>query len=52
MRKRQIGWKRESDSAREQGKERDRKEQIQVSRSQIGRSKCGFTSVQNFLQAP
>jgi len=28
MRKQQIGWMRETDSAREQGKERERKEQI------------------------
>jgi len=28
MRKQQIGWKRERDSAREQGKERERTEKI------------------------
>ncbi len=39
MRKQQIGWKRERDSAREQGKERAREKRTnQVSRSQIGRS--------------
>ncbi len=51
MRKQQIGWKRETDSARQQGKEREReknksgfkmrereKRTDQVSRSQIGRS--------------
>ncbi len=41
MRKQQIGWKRETDSARQQGKERERereKRTNQVSRSQIGKS--------------
>jgi len=54
MRKQQIGWKRETDSAREQGKERERervknKSGLKISNWQELR---GFSSVQNILQAP
>ncbi len=45
-------WVEERKRLSKRARERERKEQIQVSRSQIGRSQCGFTSVQNFLQAP
>jgi hypothetical protein len=50
LRKQQIGWKRETDSAREQGREREKnKSGLKISNWQeLG----GFTSVQNFLQAP
>ncbi len=50
MRKQQIGWKRERDSARERKREREKKKSgLKISNWQeLG----GFTSVQNFLQAP
>jgi hypothetical protein len=50
MRKQQIGWKRERDSARERKREREKKKSgLKISNWQeFG----GFSSVQNFLQAP
>jgi len=56
MRKQKIGWKRETDSAREQGKERERERERVKNKSGLKISNWqelrGFSSVQNILQAP
>jgi hypothetical protein len=52
MRKQQIGWKRERDSAREQGKEREREKNKSGLKISNWEELGGFSSVQNFLQAP
>jgi len=49
-------WKREGDSARELAKEREREREREKNKSDLKISNWqelgGFTSVQNFLQAP
>jgi hypothetical protein len=46
-------WVEERKRLSKRARERERERRTnQVSRSQIGRSKGGFTNVQNFLQAP
>jgi hypothetical protein len=54
MRKQQIGGREKKTQQESKGeREREREKRTnQVSRSQIARSQCGFTGVQNFLQAP
>ncbi len=52
MRKQQSGWKRETDSAREQGKDRDSEKNKSGLKISNWQESGGVTSVQNFLQAP
>ncbi len=52
MRKQQIGWKRETYSARVPGKQREREKNKSGLKISNWQELGGFPSVQNFLQAP
>ncbi len=52
IRKHQIGWKRERDSAREREREREREKNKSGLKISNWQELGGITSVQNFLKAP